>query len=104
MQLISSRLERVDIYSPHRESSSYIGTEAAPKLLGYVYADIQPLSEEISQGESGKIVKKRVRLILRPDAGVQCGDLAAVYGSSPDWEITEVKKFSGHASATAVHL
>lgn len=104
MQLISSRLERVDIYTPHREQDSYIGTKSAPKLLGYVYADIQPLTDEISEGESGKIIRKRVKLILRPDAGVQCGDLAAVYGDSPVWEITEVRRFSEHISATAVHL
>lgn len=104
MQLIGRRLERVDIYTPDREKDSYIGTKSAPKLLGYVYADIQPLTDEISEGESGKIVKKRVKLILRPDAGVQCGDLAAVYGDSPVWEIKEVKRFSEHISATAVHL
>jgi len=104
VQLINSRLERVDIYSPDREKSAYIGTKSAPKLLGYVYADIQPITEEITENESGKTVKKRVRLILRPDAGVKCGDLAAVYSKTPDWEITEVKQFSSHISATAVHL
>lgn len=104
MQLISSRLERVDIYTPERVQDSYIGTKSAPKLLGFVYADIQPLADEISEGESGKIIKRRVKLILRPDAGVQCGDLASVYGDAPVWEITEVKRFSEHISATAVHL
>jgi len=104
VQLINSRLERVDVYSPDREKSSYIGTKAAPKLLGYVYADIQPLMEEITENESGKTIKKRVKLLLRPDAGVKCGDLVAVYGKSPDWEIREVRQFSGHVSATAVHL
>lgn len=104
MQLISNRLERVDIYSPARIQDSYIGTKSAPELLGYVYADIQPLTDEISEGSSGKVVRKRVKLILRPDAGVQCGDLAAVYGDSPVWEITEIKRFSEHLSVTAVHL
>ena len=104
MQLISSRLERIDIYTPVREQDSYIGTRLSPRLLGYVYADIQPVSDEISEGESGKIIRKRVKLILRPDAGVQCGDLAAVYGDSPVWEITEIRRFSEHISATAVHL
>ena len=104
MQLINGRLERVDIYSPDRQENGYIGTESAPKLLGFVYADIQPLSEEITEGESGKIVRKRVKLILRPDAGVKCGDLAALYNGTPDWEITAVRRFSEHLSATAVHL
>ena len=104
MQLINSRLERVDIYSPDRQKDAYIGTASAPKLLGFVYADIQPLSEEMTEGESGKIAKKRVKFILRPDAGVKCGDLAALYKGAPDWEITEVKRFSEHLSVTAVHL
>ncbi len=104
MQMISNRLERVDIYSLDREQDSYIGTKSAPKLLGFVYADIQPLTDEISEGESGKIIRKRVKLILRPDAGVQCGDLVAVYGDSPVWEITEIRRFSEHISVTAVHL
>ena len=104
MQLINGRLERVDIYSKGRQESGYIGTESAPTLLGFVYADIQPLSDEVTEGESGRIVRKRVKLILRPDAGVQCGDLAAVYGGTPDWEITEIKRFSEHMTVTAVHL
>lgn len=104
MQLINGRLERVDIYSNVRQESTYIGTEPAPTLLGFVYADIQPLSDEVTEGESGRIVRKRVKLILRPDAGVQCGDLAAVYGDTPDWEITEIKHFSEHMTVTAVHL
>lgn len=104
MQLIKGRLDRVDIYSRGIQDSNYIGTESAPELLGFVYADIQPISDEISEGESGKIIRKRVKLILRPDAGVQCGDLAAVYGETPDWEITEVRCFSDHISAVAVCL
>lgn len=104
MQLINRRLERVDIYTGSRKESSYIGTESSPELLGFVYADIQPVADKISEGDSGKIIKKSVKLILRPDAGVKCGDLAAIYGNDPDWEITEVRKFSEHISATAVHL
>lgn len=104
MQLINKYLEKVDIYSPARENSDYIGTKSAPKLLGYVYADIQPVTEEIVGNESGKTVKSKVKLILRADAGVKCGDLAAISSKTPDWEITEVKQFTDHISATAVHL
>ena len=104
MQLINNRLERVDIYSPDRESGGYVGTKSAPKLLGYVYAHVEPVTEELSQGESGKTEKKSVKLILRPDAGVKCGDLAALQKGLPVWEITEVRRFSQHISAAAVHL
>ena len=104
MQLVNRRLERVDVYSPDRRKNGYIGTESAPELLGFVYADIQPVAEEIIEDESGKICRKRVKLLRRPDAGVQCGDRVAVYGNAPDWEITEIKRFSGHISAMAVHL
>ena len=104
MQLINSRLERVDIYSPDRESNGYVGTKSTPRLLGYVYAHIQPVTEEITDGESGKTEKKQAKLILRPDAGVKCGDLAALEKGLPIWEITEVRRFSQHISATVVHL
>lgn len=104
MQLIKNRLQRVDIYSPERADSGYIGTRSEPKLLGYVYADISPITSEISDGRAGKTVKKSVKLILRPDAGVKCGDLAAVFGGSPCWEITDIKRFKSHISAKAVKL
>ncbi|MBQ7834995.1 MAG: hypothetical protein IJ385_04365 [Ruminiclostridium sp.] len=104
MQLVQSRLRRVDIYTVSAEDSDYIGTKPVPKLLGYVYADIQPVSSKLFEGRDGKSEKQSVKLILRPDAGVKCGDLAAVYSDLPDFEVTEVKFFSNHISATAVRL
>lgn len=104
MHLIQSRLKRVDIYTRESETDGYIGSKVKPVLLGYVYADVQPLSDKLSADMSGKTEKKSARLILRPDAGVKCGDLAAVFSGSPDCEITEVKRFSSHISATAVAL
>ena len=104
MQLINNRLERVDIYSPDREKSSYIGTKSAPKLLDYVYAHIQPLTEETTEGESGKREKKKMKLILRHDAGEKCGDLVATDKGLPVWEITEIRRFSQHMSATVEHI
>ncbi len=104
MQLIRNRLERIDIYSPVSKPDGYIGTTVKPELLGYVYADIQPVSEELSEERNGKTEKKSVKLILRPDAGVKCGDLAAIYSKSPNFEIKEIKRFSSHISVTAVTL
>ncbi len=102
VRLIQNRLERVDIYSRESADSGYVGKAVKPKLLGYVYADVQPISRELLSERAGKSVKEAVKLILRPDAGVKCGDLAAVYGKEPVWEITEVKRFSNHIAATAV--
>ena len=104
MQLIRNRLQRVDIYAPSRTDSGYIGTKSEPTLLGYVYADIMPIKSELSDDRGGKTEKNTVKLILRPDAGVKCGDLAAIFGSGPCWEITEVRKFAEHISAKAVKL
>ena len=104
MQLVRNRLKRVDIYTVSAENSDYIGTKPSPKLLGYVYAEIQNVSAVLSDERNGKSEKETVRLILRPDAGMRCGDYAAVYCNSPDFEITEVKRFSSHISATAVRL
>lgn len=104
MQLIQNRLQRVDIYSPARIESGYIGTKCEPTLLGYVYADISPASSKLSEERGGKKEEESVKLILRPDAGVKCGDLAAIYSSSPNFEIREIKRFSGHISARAVRL
>ena len=104
MQLIQNRLKRVDIYTLSPEKSDYIGTTPKPTLLGYVYADIQPVKDELSVGRDGKSEKRKIKLILRPDAGVKCGDRAAVYSDSPDFEIIETRRFSQHISATAVSL
>lgn len=104
MQLIQSRLKKVDIYSLGSTESDYIGTEPQPDLLGFVYADIQQKNSNAVQERGGKREKKTLCLILRPDAGVKCGDYAGVYADGPDYEITEVQQFSDHITATAVEL
>ncbi len=104
MQLVRSRLRRIDIYSANRTEDDYIGTKCSPKLLGFVYADVQPLAEQFVSENGGQTVKKQAKLYLRPDAGVQCGDLAAVYTSKPDCRITEVRRAGEYLAATAVHL
>lgn len=92
MQLIRNRLKRIDIYSAVRVADEYIGTKAAPKLLGYVYADIQLLPDELNCENGGNTVKRRAKLFCRRDAGVQCGDLAAVYSAKPDCRVTSIKR------------
>lgn len=104
MGLIRSRLERVDIFTREETDSGYIGKTVKPRLLGYVYADIQPLSEKLSDERSGKVIRKSVKLILRPDAGIKCGDFVAVYSKNPNFEITGIDRFSDHITATAVNL
>ena len=92
--MIQNRLERIDIYGREEKESGYIGKTVKPKLLGYVYANIQPLSEKLTEERSGKTLRKSVKLILRPDA---------VYSKNPNFEITEIKRFHDHISATAVN-
>lgn len=92
MQLIRNRLKRIDIYSTARVVDEYIGTKAAPVLLGYVYADIQHLPDELNCENGGNTIKRRAKLYCRRDAGVQCGDLAAVYSKKPDCRVTSIKR------------
>lgn len=102
--MINSRLKRIDIYSRETEKGDYVGKRLREKLLGYVYADVQPLHEEVSDDNEGKRIKRRYRLIMRPDAGVSCGDLAAIFGKAPDFEIREIIRYSTHISAEAVSI
>ncbi len=104
MQLLQSRLKRVDIYNVDCAATDYIGSAPVPVLLGFVYADIQRVKSGTAEERQGKREKKTLRLILCKDAGVKCGDLAGIYGDEPDYEITEVQHFSDHISATAVKL
>ncbi len=104
MQMITNRLERVDIYSAEVEKDGYIGTKPKPVLLGFVYADIQPVTEETFEERGGKVVKKQVKLIARSDAGVKCGDMIAVRCKSPNFRITEIRRYSTHSSVTAVTI
>ncbi len=104
MQLIRSRLRRIDIYSPVRTADDYIGTKAAPALLGFVYADVQQLPDELNEENGGQSVKRRAKLYCRRDAGVQCGDLAAVYSAKPDCRVIAVRRAVDYLTATVEHL
>lgn len=104
MQLIRSRLKRIDIYSSARAADEYIGTKAAPELLGYVYADIQHYPDELNLENGGRTVKRRAKLFCRRDAGIQCGDLAAVYSKKPDCRVTSVKRTGEYLLATVEQI
>ena len=104
MQLIQKRLKRVDIYSAGQTDSGYVGKIPEPQLLGFVYADIQPVDEEIKEEPVGAVRYSKAKLFMRPDAGVKCGDYAAVFGNTPDCRITEIKRGSGGLSALAERI
>lgn len=104
MQLVQNRLERVDVYVNVSVSSkgSYVGSDTTPLLLGFVYADIRPVTKELDRGHDRRAIKRSVKLIMRPDAGVNCGNLLKFRGSGVFWDITEIKYYSDHISAVAV--
>lgn len=104
MQLIQKRLKRVDIYSAGQSDSGYIGKKPEPTLLGFVYADVQPIEEKMKDELGGTAQYSKARLLMRPDAGVKCGDYAAVFGNTPDCRITEIKRGSSGLSAIAERI
>lgn len=104
MQLIQKRLKRVDIYSAGQSDSGYIGKKPEPTLLGFVYADVQPIEEKMKDELGGTAQYSKARLLMRSDAGVKCGDYAAVFGNTPDCRITEIKRVSCGLSALAERI
>ena len=102
MQLVQNRLEKVDVYSDVTTDGDYVGCEMTPLLLGFVYADIRPVTEEMDREHGGKAVRSSVKLIMRPDAGVCCGNLLKLKNNGLFWEVTEIKYYSDHISAVAV--
>ena len=99
MQLVRRNLKRIDIYSPETVESGYIGKKLTPKLLGYVNAEVQPDEETSEKRTEGFSVYTTARLYMRPDAGVKCGDLAAVFSDKPDCRITAVFPGKGYLMA-----
>ena len=90
MQLIRRNLKRIDIYAPDRTDSGYVGKKLSPRLLGYINAEVQPEELKASEKTEGLSVYTAARLYMRPDAGVKCGDLAAVFGGKPDCRVVSV--------------
>ncbi|MCM1333572.1 MAG: hypothetical protein NC084_08895 [Bacteroides sp.] len=99
-----NRVKKIDIYSPGEVADPYLGTRIEPRLLGYVYADVQGNAETLENLREGTRERRGVRLFLRPDAGIKCGDLAAVYGKAPDSRIIEVRRAGEYVAATAERL
>lgn len=90
MQLTRRNLKRIDIYAPDKAESGYVGRKLSPRLLGYINAEVQPDELKALEKTEGLSVYTAARLYMRPDAGVRCGDLAAVFGSKPDCRVTSV--------------
>lgn len=99
MQLTQNRLKRVNIFSDAVTDSGYVGKKRAPALLGFVYAEVFPSAEKLSDERRGTKISSGATLILRREAGVKCGDLAGIYGEAPDSRITQVEIYPGHLTA-----
>ena len=104
MQLIRKNLKRIDIYAPDKEESGYVGKKLSPRLLGYINAEVQPEELKIAEKTEGLSVYTAATLYMRPDAGVKCGDLAAVFGSKPDCRITSVMPTRDYLMARAERI
>ena len=104
MNPVQKNLKRVNIYSPDRTAGGYVGKKTVPKLLGYVYAEVFQSPEKLSDERSGQAERSGATLILRRGAGVSCGDLAGIYGESPDSRVTEIIRSPNHVTARTVRL
>ncbi len=96
MQMTQRLLKRVNIYSAVSRDSGYVGTKSVPVPLGFVYAEVFPSPDKYSRTRNGSRTDSGAVLILRREAGVKCGDLAAVRGNEPDSRVVEVKRYPGH--------
>ncbi|MBQ9383086.1 MAG: hypothetical protein IJT87_02495 [Ruminiclostridium sp.] len=96
MQLTQKMLKRVDIFGNSAARSGYVGRKRAPVRLGFVYAEVFPEKDRLSDERGGERTSGGATLILRANAGVKCGDLAGIYGEVPDSRIVEVERFPSH--------
>ena len=99
MRLTERMVRKVNIFSPVLRGTGYVGRKNTPSPVGFVYAEVFPEKEQLSQERGGMRESSGAVLILRRDAGVKCGDLAGVFGDSPDSRVTEVTVFPSHISA-----
>ena len=96
MQLTQKMLKRVNIFTDTAARSGYVGKKSVPVRLGFVYAEVFPEKDTLSDERSGVRISGGNTLILRTDAGVKCGDLAGIYGEAPDSRIVELERYPGH--------
>ncbi|MBQ3842134.1 MAG: hypothetical protein II820_05545 [Ruminiclostridium sp.] len=104
MRLTESRIKRVNIFSDTLADSGYVGKKRAPALLGFVYAEVFPSKETLSEDRRGQTVSSGATLILRREAGVKCGDLAGIFGERPDSRVTQVERYPGHLTVRTERL
>ena len=86
----------MNIFSDTLTDSGYIGRKRSPALLGFVYAEVFPEKETLSDERRGTQISSGATLILRREAGVRCGDLAGIFGEQPDSRVTQVERYPGH--------
>ena len=99
MQLTQKMLKRINIFSPGVKYSGYYGSGSAPEPLGFVYAQVVGDKTQASEERRGCTTDRTATLLLRPEAGVKCGDLAGVYGDKPDSRIVGITRYPGHITA-----
>ena len=104
MQLTQRTLRRINIYSPRETKSGYIGRKTVPQPLGFVYAEVFPSGQTLDLCREGRKYSGSTTLILRRGAGVNCGDLAGIFGDAPDSRVTEVTRSQGHMTVKAESL
>ena len=98
MQLSQRTLRRINIFSRDTKASGYVGRKPDPKPLGFVYAQVFPNKETLAEKREGLKKESGTTLILRREAGVSCGDLAGIFGSTPDSRVTEVRRYPDHTT------
>lgn len=104
MQRTQRLLRKINIFAPAQQDSGYVGRKTVPELVGYVYAEVFPEKSLLKDERDGKNTAAGATLILRRDAGVKCGDLAAVYGEYADSRVVEASIFPDHLTVRTERL
>ncbi len=104
MQQNRRSLKRVNIFTCNSADSGYVGTKPVPALLGFVYAEVFPDKETLTEKRNGRQVSTGATMILRRGAGVSCGDLAGIFGSEPDSKVVEVRRYPNHLTVRTERL
>ena len=104
MQTSQRYLRKINIYSPSETAGDYVGTKIVPEPIGFVYAEVFPEKSVLTKERDGKRTGAGATLIMRREAGVKCGDLAAVYGNTADSRVIEARIYPGHLTVRTERL